>query len=87
MKTLAMLRNCKVITTYYYWAICTKVSLIKTEFYGRNSNMPCEDSVGSYQHAVGSKCECFCKRNIHRQYNNLHEQTNKQTKQINKTQK
>jgi len=79
MKTLAMLRNCNAIRTAYYGAICAKVSLIKTQFYGKNSNTTCRDSVESYQHAVGLNCKHFCKRNIYGQHNNLHEQqTNKQ---------
>jgi hypothetical protein len=73
MKTLAMLRNCNVITTAYYGAICALVSLIKTKFYSINSSMSCRDSVGSYQHAVGLNCECFCKSKTYRHYSNLHE--------------
>lgn len=80
MKTLAMLRNCNGIRTAYYGAICARVSLIKTQFYGKNSNMTCRDSVRSYQHAVGLNRKCFCKRKIYGQHNNLLEQqTNKQT--------
>lgn len=80
MKTLAMLRNCNVIRTAYYGAICAKGYLIKTQFCDKNSNTTSWDSVGSYQHAVGLNCKCFCKRNVYGQHNNLHEQqTNKQT--------
>ena len=85
MKTLAMLRNCNAIRTAYYGAICAKVSLIKAQFYGKNSNTTCWDSVGSYQHAVVLNCKCFCKRNVYGQHKNLHEQqTNKQTNDKNR---